>query len=365
MDTEEKPSCLACSSLLPRPKKYFCTDACCREYFERVKAANPLPAFCQSRGMQLNRNGSPDHFVCLCPLHQEKTPSFTLYPDNEFYCFGCAAKGDVIDLCAALDNLKPVEAARRLANDPLASPTPVHRVPLPKKAEEPSKPDLSLLRCGSRIELGQVAELRKLDAGAVCVAQQTGILRFGRVAGFDSWVVSDTAGVCAEARRMDGRLFPAWRSLKERKAHTIRGSKKAWPVGIHPGTKNSNCTDPIAMVEGGPDLLTACHFALLQNRPDVLPVAMLGKATAFRRFHPGAEQFLRNRRIRIYPHADPDRGGVKQALQWANHLAGLDCKVDFFVFDGLRKTDGSPVKDLNDCVELAPELTDRLEELFP
>jgi CHC2 zinc finger len=315
--------------------------------------------------MQLKRNGSPDHFVCLCPLHQEKTPSFTLYPGNEFYCFGCTAKGDVIDLYAALDGLEPVEAARKLASGPLASSTPPYRVPLPNKAKEPSKPDLSFLRCGSRIELGQVAKLRKLDAAAVCVAQQTGILRFGRVAGFDSWVVSDTAGVCAEARRIDGRLFPAWRSLSERKAHTIRGSKKAWPVGIQPATKNRSCTGPIAMVEGGPDLLTAFHFALLQNRPDVLPVAMLGKGAGIRRFHPGAEQLLRSRRIRIFPHADSDGGGVQQALQWANHLAGLDCKVDFFVFNGLRKTDGSPIKDLNDCVELAPELADRLEELFP
>ncbi len=34
--------------------------------------------------------------VALCPLHEEKTPSFTLFPDGKFKCFGCGEFGDVI-----------------------------------------------------------------------------------------------------------------------------------------------------------------------------------------------------------------------------------------------------------------------------
>jgi hypothetical protein len=364
MDTQENPICLSCSTVLDRPRKNFCSDSCCRKYFAQIKAANPIPAFCESRGMILQRNGSPDHFVSLCPIHQEKTPSFNVQ-DQRAKCFGCGWAGDVIDLCAELDGLEPVEAAKQLSNGSLACPSPIYRAPLARKAEKPSKPDLSRLRCGSRIEIEQVAKLRKLSPEALGVAQRRGILRFGRVCGYDCWIVTDTTGTCAEARRMDGQLFPKCYNLSERKAHTIRGSKKAWPVGIQPLTKDRCSAGPIALVEGGPDLLTGFHFALLQSRPDVLPVAMLGKGAAIRRFHPGAEQLLRGRRIRIYPHADSDGGGVKQALQWADHLAGLDCKVDFCVFDGLLKADSSPVKDLNDCAELMPELSDQLEGLFP
>ena len=33
----------------------------------------------------------------LCPFHSEKTPSFTVYPENgSYYCFGCGSGGDVI-----------------------------------------------------------------------------------------------------------------------------------------------------------------------------------------------------------------------------------------------------------------------------
>lgn len=38
-----------------------------------------------------------------CPFHQERTPSFFLYPDNKFYCFGCGKKGsNAIDFVVGL-----------------------------------------------------------------------------------------------------------------------------------------------------------------------------------------------------------------------------------------------------------------------
>ena len=52
----------------------------------------------------------------LCPFHNEKTPSFTVYPDtNSFYCFGCGAGGDVISFIRRIDNLDYVEAVKTVA----------------------------------------------------------------------------------------------------------------------------------------------------------------------------------------------------------------------------------------------------------
>jgi DNA primase len=53
----------------------------------------------------------------LCPFHNEKTPSFTLYPENgSFYCFGCGAGGDVIRFIRLIENLDYIDAVKFLAD---------------------------------------------------------------------------------------------------------------------------------------------------------------------------------------------------------------------------------------------------------
>ncbi len=52
----------------------------------------------------------------LCPFHNEKTSSFTVYPDSQsFYCFGCGAGGDAITFIKRIQNLEYSEAVRFLA----------------------------------------------------------------------------------------------------------------------------------------------------------------------------------------------------------------------------------------------------------
>ena len=46
--------------------------------------------------IQLKKAGK--NYLACCPFHQEKTPSFTVNPDKQFfYCFGCGAAGNVIN----------------------------------------------------------------------------------------------------------------------------------------------------------------------------------------------------------------------------------------------------------------------------
>lgn len=52
----------------------------------------------------------------LCPFHNEKTPSFTIYTDSQsFFCFGCGAGGDAITFIRRIENLDYVEAVKVLA----------------------------------------------------------------------------------------------------------------------------------------------------------------------------------------------------------------------------------------------------------
>ena len=53
----------------------------------------------------------------LCPFHNEKTPSLTLYPENgSFYCFGCGTGGDVIRFIRLIENLDYIDAVKFLAD---------------------------------------------------------------------------------------------------------------------------------------------------------------------------------------------------------------------------------------------------------
>ncbi|MGL4860809.1 MAG: DNA primase, partial [Enterobacteriaceae bacterium] len=56
------------------------------------------------------------NYVACCPFHNEKTPSFTVNGDKQFYhCFGCGAHGNSLDFLINYDRLEFVEAVEELA----------------------------------------------------------------------------------------------------------------------------------------------------------------------------------------------------------------------------------------------------------
>ena len=64
--------------------------------------------------VNLKRRGR--NMIGLCPFHSEKTPSFTLYPENgSFCCFGCGVGGDIITFTMKIENLDYIEAVKLLA----------------------------------------------------------------------------------------------------------------------------------------------------------------------------------------------------------------------------------------------------------
>lgn len=68
---------------------------------------------------------------CLCPLHQEKTPSFSVNPKGQyFHCFGCGVGGDVFKFLELYENKPFMEVLSELAQQagiPLTSLTPEDR----------------------------------------------------------------------------------------------------------------------------------------------------------------------------------------------------------------------------------------------
>ncbi len=67
-----------------------------------------------SSRLQLKKAGK-NHTAC-CPFHKEKTPSFSVSPDKQFYyCFGCGAGGNALGFIMDHDNLDFPQAVEELA----------------------------------------------------------------------------------------------------------------------------------------------------------------------------------------------------------------------------------------------------------
>ncbi|HHS48738.1 MAG TPA: DNA primase [Desulfurella acetivorans] len=64
----------------------------------------------------VNLKKSGNNYIGLCPFHSEKTPSFTVNKDKQFFhCFGCGESGDLITFYMKIENLDFKEAVRNLA----------------------------------------------------------------------------------------------------------------------------------------------------------------------------------------------------------------------------------------------------------
>lgn len=85
-----------------------------QDFLLELKSRNDIESVLSSY-ISLKRRGS--NLVGLCPFHNEKTPSFTVYAEKgNYHCFGCGAGGDVITFIRQIENLDYIEAVKFLAD---------------------------------------------------------------------------------------------------------------------------------------------------------------------------------------------------------------------------------------------------------
>ena len=84
-------------------------------FLDEVKSRIPLSSVVH-RLMKLTRHGR--EWSGLCPFHNEKSPSFTVNDDKEFFhCFGCGAHGDVVEFIMRSERMPFIDAVRKLAQE--------------------------------------------------------------------------------------------------------------------------------------------------------------------------------------------------------------------------------------------------------
>lgn len=88
----------------------------CLNYTTKARTLPVLAVVQRYSGVELKQRGR--EWWGLCPLHGEKTPSFSINPDkNAFYCYGCGAGGSGVDFVMKLRGLSFKEAAAMIEQD--------------------------------------------------------------------------------------------------------------------------------------------------------------------------------------------------------------------------------------------------------
>ncbi len=115
------------------------------DFVAQLKSSVDIVQVIQEYVPRLRRAGAT-RYVGLCPFHNEKTPSFSVRTDHQYYySFGCSAKGDVLKFVMEMERISFYEALKLLAER--------HGIPMPKRSEY-SDPETKL-----RAALYQMHEL--------------------------------------------------------------------------------------------------------------------------------------------------------------------------------------------------------------
>jgi hypothetical protein len=296
-----------------------------------IKSRFTLRDVAANLGLELpTRNGTKFR----SPLRHDRNPSCTI-KGNVLFDWSTGEHFDAIDLYAAAKQISNAEAIRELAERlniagrtverPKAQPVRVSKPPTPEKPEAPVAFDESRPTDDDFASILAARSWPEDALSGLLLAHDLGVLRFGNVCGCPCWIVTDETRRIAEARRLDGKTFPAVGTLGERKAHTIKGSTKAWPVGLRLRIVPERLREfAVVLVEGGPDLMAA--YAALARLPmgarDVHPVAMLGTSATIA---PDALGAMSGRAVVILAHGDDP--GCEAGRRWAKQLSGAGCRV--------------------------------------
>jgi DNA primase len=99
-----------------------------------IKDHIDLVAVVETAGVDLKPQGS--RYVGLCPFHNEKVPSFCVFDDGHWKCFGCGEYGDVIDFVEKLHGCDFKQAKAYLGVKDVQPPNPKKVKELKRKRQK-------------------------------------------------------------------------------------------------------------------------------------------------------------------------------------------------------------------------------------
>jgi DNA primase len=120
-------------------------------FMDELRLRTPLAAVV-GRRVRLARSGR--QWKGCCPFHNEKTPSFYVYEDGQYHCFGCGAHGDAISYVMQSEGAGFMEAVERLATEA--------GLEVPKPSPEAAEAERRRHDLASVLEAAQASYQRRL-----------------------------------------------------------------------------------------------------------------------------------------------------------------------------------------------------------
>ena len=105
-----------------KPPGHFIDEA--TEQVEEVKRRHSIVSLFESYGVKLAKTSHNGSYTGLCPWHDDHNPSLSVDETKGlFHCFGCDAKGDVIELVRKMENVSFREALKKLEGGAIRPPS--------------------------------------------------------------------------------------------------------------------------------------------------------------------------------------------------------------------------------------------------
>jgi DNA primase len=238
---------------------------------------------------------------CPCLDHDDTNPSFHVYPDAKYFCYGCRSHGDVTDLWAAVKGISPgMEAALDLAKE--------YGIDLPKTSAE-AKEEAEQRR---QLETDYLARAQEHHAA---LSRHPSVVEWWEGRAFDSDLrgkfLLGVAGAGAEATIpfwSRGRVHGIVRRKLEGEPKYVLPKKEEFPSGHRPLFVPDRVREEMFVVEGYVDALALAALGY--------GVAAVGGT------HPNQEQLEELKRLpgRIYVLPDADEEGRKAARRLVEEL---------------------------------------------
>jgi DNA primase len=250
------------------------------------------------------RSGSSLKCRCPYPDHEDNNPSFYLYPDSRFFCYGCRRHGDVVDLWALVKGLRPgLEAALDLAQE--------YSIDLPKTSPEARE------RAEQRREV-EAEYLRQAEEHHEALSLHPHVVEWWDGRGFDEGLrktfllgVIDDGAHAVIPYWSRGRVHGLIRRKLEKEPPDdkyLLPRKEKFPLGYRPLFVPS-------AVKGG--------MFLVEGYVDALALAALGYGVAaVGGTYPNQGELGEFKRLpgQIYVLPDANEEGREAARRWIKHL---------------------------------------------